>query len=435
MAAAFNDYFKRFARHRAGCGLLVECNSAYNKYTLGGWYNMADFAADATLRSRMKMLLDLYWADWAIEQIDGVRGGSRHRCYPGRTSTEHSSADGLAWFHFDLGPALSKHPSTICGATSFYRPPACVVEMALDAAGRGTYAYVSRRPGLAARRDPDQAPLNFVADPSNPFFESLGVHALDPGCGGLLRYTWCTPDFVLGTSMVEARPREDWAGISSQNRWEGVIFAGHPTARIFFQPLAPRRGSVHNAYWSVQNKGVLVVQRLETSNAKGHRVWFDKSLARQEQGGWVFAEAPRAFAAVRVVQGRTAWEPDSVEQHREGKGRTDLGGWLACREVFSPVVLEVARRSDYPDFGAFQAAILANPLRWQDKRLEYRSSLYGTSLVLFADYSRPPEIDGRPVCYRASKVYDSPLVQSDFGSGVVRLGKGAQALTLDFNRP
>ena len=41
----FSEYFIRYARHRAATGLLVECNSDYNKYTLGGWYNMADFAA------------------------------------------------------------------------------------------------------------------------------------------------------------------------------------------------------------------------------------------------------------------------------------------------------------------------------------------------------------------------------------------------------
>jgi hypothetical protein len=60
MAAAFNSYFKRHARERAAKGLLVECNSGYNKYTLGGWYNLADFAEDPVLRRRFAMLLDLF---------------------------------------------------------------------------------------------------------------------------------------------------------------------------------------------------------------------------------------------------------------------------------------------------------------------------------------------------------------------------------------
>lgn len=435
MAQALTDYFKRYARHRAATGLLVECNSDYNKYTLGGWYNMADFAADPLLRQRMKMLLDLYWADWAIEQIDGVRGGSRHRCYPGQNSNTGTSGQGLSWYHFGLGLPRSQHPSCMCAATTFYRPAPLVVALALDTAGRGEYAYRSRRPGLAQPQSADEPPRNFVADPSHPFHVKQGINALNPADGALVRYSWCTPDFVLGTSMVEARPREDWTAISSQNRWEGVIFAGNPNARIYFQPLQPRRGSVYNAHWSVQNKGVLIVQRLKTTNARGARLWFDRSLRRTERDGWVFAEAPRAYAAVKVVDGGTAWESDTVAQHRGGKGATDLGMWLKCQDEFSPVILEVARKSERFDFAAFQAAILGNPLRWENRRLEYRSSHYATLLSLDTTYGQPPTIDGQPVDYQPKRVYDSPFLRSEFGSGVVTITKGEERLVLDFNQP
>jgi len=430
MAEALDHYFRRYARERAAQGLLVECNSDYNKYTLGGWYNMADFAEDAELRRRMGMLLDLYWADWASEQIDGVRGGSRHRCYPGSTSTVHSAVDGAPWFHFGLGTPNSRHPSVMCAATTCWRPAPVVAELARDPAGRGVYEYVSRRPGLAAPAG--DTPRNFVADPTHPFHEPRGVYDLQPDGGGLLRYSYCTPDFVLGTSMVEARPSADWTNISSQNRWEGVIFGGHRTARIFVQPLKPPRGSVYNANWSVQHRGVLVVQRLRGSNAKGQRVWFDASLRRVESGGWVFAEAPRAYAAVRVVEDGTAWEPDTIEQHHEGGGRTDLGVWLRCRDDFSPVIVEVARQNDFPDLTAFQRAIQANPLKWENHRLDYTSRLHQTTLTLFADYSRPPQVDGQAVNYAPTRVYDSPFLQSEFGSGIVTIQREHRKLVLDF---
>ena len=431
MAAAFDDYFRRFARERAANGLLVECNSDYNKYTLGGWYNLADFAEDADLRRRMGMLLDLYWADWAIEQLDGVRGGSRHRCYPGATSIVHSAVDGAPWFHFGLGTPNSRHPSVMCAATTFWRPAPVVAELARDPAGRGVYEYVSRRPGLAAPAG--AAPRNFVADPAHPFHEPRGVYDLRAEGGTLLRYSYCTPDVVLGTSMVEARPSTDWTNISSQNRWEGAIFGGHRTARVFVQPLKPPRGSVYNANWSVQQRGVLVVQRLRGSNAKGQRVWFDASLRRVETGGWVLAEAPRAYAAVRVVEGGTAWEPDTVEQHHEGSGRTDLGVWLRCLDEFSPVILEVARKSDFPDLAAFQRAIQDNPLNWASRRLDYTSRIHHTTLTLFADFTRPPLVEGQPVKYTTPRVYDSPFLQSEFGSGIVTIQTGEQRVVLDFN--
>lgn len=432
MAAAFTEYVKRFARERAAKGLLVECNSAYNKYTLGGWYNMADFSDDAALRRRMAMLLDLYWADWTSEQINGIRGGSRHRCYPGTNSTTGSSMEELAWFHFGLGQAKSQHPSAMCGATTFWRPSPVVADLALDAVGRGVYESYSRRPGLAQPRKAGAPPSNYVNDPKHPFFEPQGVYQLNPEGGGLLRYTYGTPDFVMGTSMVEARPREDWTAISSQNRWEGVIFAGHPTARIFVQPLKPTRGSVYNANWSVQKRGVLIVQRLKTSNARGQRIWFDASLKHVERDGWVFVDAPHAFAAVRVVSGPAVWEADSEEQHQRRKGATDLGVWLKCQDVFTPVVIEVARKSDAVSFTEFQRAILANPLTWEASRIDYTSQVNRTKLTLFADYSHPPQVDGKAVNYVPPCVYDSPFINSSFSTGVIIIQKGTQKLVLDF---
>lgn len=429
MAAAFDAYYKRYARNHASRGMLVECNSDYNKYTLGGWYNIADFAADPALRKQMTMLLDLYWADWAIEQIDGVRGGSRHRSYTGETSTARTAGIGAAYYHFGLG-VENNHPGFICAATSFYRPSPVVVDLALDVAGRGTYAYLSRRAGLAGSIGRN---ANFVQDPKNLFFEPKGVYSLDPNCGALLRYTWCTPEFVMGTSMVEARPREDWTAISAQNRWEGVIFGGHPTARIFVQALQPEKGSFYNAYWSVQNQGVLIVQRLKGSNAKGNRVWFDASMKRVERDGWVFVEAPRAYAAVRAAWGETAWEADAVEQHRGGAGSLDRGQWLKCEE-FAPVIIEVAGKSQLKDFQAFQSAVLGGALSVKDQRLEYRSATYSTTLTLSGDYSTPPTVDGKAVNYAYPKSFDSPFIQSDFASGVVTIQKGARRLVLDFNK-
>ncbi len=434
MAAAFNAYFMRYARHRAATGLLVECNSGYNKYTVGGWYNLADFADEPALRRQFAMLLDLFWADWASEQLGGVRGGSRHRCYPGTDSTAGTSMDGLAWFHFGLGREKSQHPSHMCGATTFWRPSPIVVELALDVAGRGVYESYSRRPGLAEPRKEGAALPNYANDPQHPFFVAQGLYPLRAEGGGLLRYTFGTPDFVIGTSMVEARKCEEWCAISSQNRWDGVIFAGHPTARIFTQPLTPQKGSVYNAEWSVQKRGVLIAQRLKTAKAaRGQRVWFDAALKRVETNGWIFAEAPQAYSAVRVVSGGTAWETDSLDQHRKKKGGTDKGEWLKCENEFSPVIIEVARKGDCASFAEFQRTTLANPLRWEKNRLDYTSTRDKTTLTLFADYARPPLVDGEPVNYTPEKVFDSPFIQSDFGSGVVTLKKGSQQVRLDFN--
>lgn len=440
MAQAFDAYAKRWCRNRASAGLLVECNSAYNKQTLSGLYNIADFATDPILKERMRMWLDLYWADWAIEQIDGIRGGSRHRSYPGSHSTVASSAGLLAWYHFGVGePAQSFHPDVWTAATTTYRPHPLVVEMVLDVHGRGSYASLSRRPGLEDRAVPvGQRKFTTAADHILNTADGDKVNLLDPNGGGLLRYSWCTPDFILGTSMVEARPNNDWWNASSQNRWDGALFGGHSTARIYVQSQSadPKNRSFYNANWSVQSKGVLVVHRLKdglSENAKGQRVWFDESLEKVEKSGWVFAKAPRAYAAVRVVEGATEWKPDVPFNPAKG----DVPGpgmYLSCQQEFSPVIIEVARQAEYPTFSAFQEAVLANPLHWKEGRLDYQSGLYQTRVTLFTDYSNPPQVDGVPVNYRPVKAYDSPFIQGDYGSGVVTLRKGDRQVVLDFTK-
>ncbi len=67
-------------------------------------------------------------------------------------------------------------------------------------------------------------------------------------------------------------------------------------------------------------------------------------------------------------------------------------------------------------------------------RLDCRSDFHKTELTLFADYSKPPQVDGVPLNYNPPKAYDSPFIQGDFGSGVVTIRKGEQKLLLDFTK-
>lgn len=429
MAAAFDVYFKVYARERASKGLLAEIASpTYAKYSLNTWYNLADFAEDPILKKRIGMLLDLYWTDWAIEQIDGVRGGSRHRCYPGPASIEQSGGTEAAWYAFGRGVEASRHPGAMCAATTFWRPSPMVVELAIAPKERGDYACISRRPGLK-----EPGPIaNYVQDPSYPLYQARGINRLNPQGGALLRTSWYTPDFVMGMSQVRPLKQEDWVPFSSQNRWNGVIFAGHKTARIFTQPLQPKKGSVYNAEWGVQNKGVMILQRLRASNARGQMIWFDNSLKRHEKDGWIFVEAPQAYAAVRVVTGGGEWKADFVAQHRDRRGRTGLGEWFAVNDEYSTIIIETIRKKYCSAFVAFQEAILANPLSWKGNLVEYRSNFYRTTLTLPTDAGSLPLVDGVPIDFEPKEVYRSPYLNGNFGSGVVKIQKDEKTLTLDF---
>ena len=69
---------------------------------------------------------------------------------------------------------------------------------------------------------------------------------------------------------------------------------------------------------------------------------------------------------------------------------------------------------------------------FEDGILRYQG-LAGNAFTFYADYSRSPEIDGSIVDYAPSKVYDSPLIQSEWNSGVVEIRYGDRMLELDFN--
>lgn len=414
--AAWTRYAKDYMAMRAKQGLFIEAATEYNVETMKGIHQFYDFAEDPELKRRAGMFITLFWAAWAQEQIEGVRGGGKTRNYPGHWSTSgQDSTRRLSWFYLGLGsPVKAPQADDLVFLTSDYKLPDLVIDLALDVAGRGGYEVKQYPLGLAV-----------------PGYQKPPGYRLRTDMGGILRYSYCTPDFILGTLMFEAHANQDWSMISSQNRWQGVIFAGDLNARIFPvpQPVAKARDRAYNTWWSVQAKGALITQSLPGQNAGPMRIWFSRSGLEQrtESGGWIFVKAPSAYAAVRVAEGQTSWEAIAA------KPGVEAGDWLICGTGSSPVILEVARQQDFSDLAAFKARILATPCRYEQKNFEY-TSLAGERLTFFADRREPPQINGRRITLAPPSVsLKSPFISADWNSGVVSLQKGARRLPLDFN--
>jgi len=148
---AWTDYAREWIRERAKKALFVEtANAQYNIHTLKGVYNFYDFSPDAELQALSGRLLDLYWATWAEEQIDGVRGGGKARVYPGKGSLlGGDTMRRLAWYHLGTGEPSLPRCNDFTVLTSAHRLPGVVVDIALDRAGRGVYEIRQRPLGLA----------------------------------------------------------------------------------------------------------------------------------------------------------------------------------------------------------------------------------------------------------------------------------------------
>ncbi len=418
---AWNKYFIEYCRERAKKGMFVEMNSGeYNSSLIKGVYNFYDFGEPEVKRAA-GLLLDLFFASWAQEQIDGIQGGGQSRIYfeRGMCSEPAHGIGELTWCYFGRGevPAVSSHDLSL--ALSDYRPPAVVVDLALDVKGRGRYEVKQFPRGLGQ------------SGSRNPY-------RLNTDNGGIQRYTYCDPSFILGTPMVPARPLKDWVAISSQNRWQGVIFPGETPSRIVPIPRPTDEKSSLNGQWSVQRKGCLITQKLESNRGAAEMsVWMSKDgLSKPvDEEGILFIEAPEAYAAVRVGQNGYKLS-EKIYSHMKPKGTissSPLGWVITPTDEYAPVILEVMAKTDVKNFDDFKQQVKGCKPQTNGTVLSYQS-IYGDTLTLDTSYKQTPTVNGEPINYsKPEKVFDSPFLKSEYDSGVVTIEKGSRKRVLDFN--
>jgi hypothetical protein len=417
---AWSEYFVVYCLERARKSPCIEMMSDdYNSTLIKGFYNFYDFGEPRVRRSA-GLLLDLYFAYWAQEQIDGVQGGGRSRVYfwKGLKQNRNHGNAPLAWFYFGIGKQPTVYGHDMDAALSDYRPPAVVADIATDVIGRGRYEVRQRPQGLGTQGRPLKTATTKVPT------------RMRTDGGGILRYAYCDPAFIVGTPMTEARPLKDWAAISSQNRWQGVIFAGEHDARIVPIVRPTNNRVALNAQWSVQSKGSLITQKLEQNKGGAEMiVWISKEglTVPAEEDGVIFVEAEGAYAAVRVVRGGFTWMEGRFETDRFVPENTTM----ILNEEYAPVVLEVMAKSDVESFDAFKARVRACEVKLDGSVLTY-NTIYGDRLTFDTSTKRVPSINGDPVDYTPREVFKSPFLNADWNSGIVTISKGKQKMVLDF---
>lgn len=422
---AWNKYFRVYCLERARKGIGVEMMSVgYNATMMMALYNFYDFGEPEVKQAAGK-LLDLYFAYWAQEQIDGVVGGGKSRIYFSN-GLAGGGSHSMAWIYFGIGerPTLNGHD--INPYLSSYRPPAVVADIALDAAGRGQYEIYQRVQGLG--KQGHTFPLMDAHD-ENP-------NVLNTDGGGILRYTFCDPAFIIGTPMHEPRPLADWVHISAQNRWQGVIFPGEDMARIVPIARPADNWRALNAQWSVQAKGTLITQKLKSHKGAAEMiVWLSREGLSEpvEKDGVIFVKSDDAYAAIRVAIGGYTWgDPTFTSQTQTGDRRVRIGRVVVPEDEFAPVIVEVMSKKDAQSFSRFVRLVLANEPRMHQGVISYKT-VYGDELTFDSNQAATPTINSRPVNYAPSQVYSSPFLSSDYNSGLVTIRKGARELILDFN--
>ena len=420
---AWTAFFKEWMRQRAGKGMFIEVQSrVYGVHTVKNIYPLYDFSEDGELRRLAGDFISLFWALWAQEQLSGVSGGGMSRVYPNTARDTHGEAADWAYYYTGMGRMNPPDGMDYVCLDSRYRMPELIARLALEEKERGVYETEMRPLGYAL---PEDEFPNYRPDPEN---------------GRIYRYTYCTPDFIVGTQMYPQTPSENWCLISSQNRYHGVVF-GPEGAQVLPIPEPKGMHNLHsteptvtfNAFWDMQKHGTLITQENRLCQDVGRmRVWLSDAggvSVTQERDGWLFLRCRGACCALRVVRG--GWELIPAGPDREEKCET-RGVWLVCEDNLTPVILETARLCDWESFDAFKDAVAALPLEVSETEMRY-TGLYGDEFIMRLNGDNGSLIGGEPYVRNIPWSVRSPFVRIPWKGDRADVTFGGETLALDFS--
>lgn len=408
------NWLTRYIRFRAQRG-WGEFDSGC--YFMPDWeclVGLYDYAKDKRIKRLSGMMLDLLLADMAVDSLNGMYCGAHGRIYA-RHALDHA-AEGtwpLQYLYFgNVDPKTVANRATCIDAlVSGYRPKKIVVDIALD------------RPKPYENRE--RKHLHNVKD----------VLPLKPLPGSIRKYTYYTPDYVMGCVQ-----RQDpyppgpsaWYARHEQHDWDLTI--GTRTRARIFTHHPGKLGNEHG-YWTgdmhclcghfFQNKTALVAlydipgkQPYQFIHAYLPRKEFDEVL---EENGWIFVREGKVCAALKMLGGHK-W--------------TKTGSWKDV-EVISlgarnGAVCEVGLIEDFGGFDAFRREIASNNLQFDPKKMQltYASKRAGR---LYIDTKAGRKLNGKDMDLDYG-TYDCPYLKSAWKSGVIDIIKGKRRVRLDFSK-
>lgn len=433
--AFWKEYFAERARH----GFFIEHNAQnYMVHTHNFLHSIYTWCEDEELRRETRMFFDLVWAQWAQDQAAGITGGAVNRGSPGYTAMGQMA-------EFLMGAPAGRGPD----ASGDYEWPREVWEMVLGRSAMGEYAFVSRKPNEAQDvwLQPPGTEHTMIVRPDSR----------------LVRYSWATPDYVMGTRM-------DHPNALYCHLWASAEAITFPAAAAKIEWSAQPN-------MVAQDRNVAILQIKKSFSNQCPR-WFPQGARQpapltmhfiglekvEEKGGWVFAQQGNAYAAIRVVLPAAATmqpntvkgnlQPTTTEFDKEGlalyqvepnaytwdqKASHGNSRTLMAKDVQAAVIIEASRKAHHATLEAFEQDILDNPIRLKRVVRSYVMTYRGCGkdakeLFLNTATTEVPMIGGQCMRYDCP-TFDSPWLHGDAGSGVVTLTGPltGKRLVLDFN--
>lgn len=441
--AAWVDFMKQYLRQRIKKGFFLEVASpGYMRVTLSHLYDLYDYCNDDELQNLVGKFLDVAWTKWSQDAISGIRGGAKTRADYFRFN------DAMRRFAcFEFGGMIGGLGGNFwIPLITNYRLPKYVWKFALDRDYMGSYEYISRKPGEEQdiRPRPKGLERSMLCDTESR----------------LLRYSWVTPDYIMGCQMDH--PSAVHCHLSVASRWQGITFAGDDGCRVFPAEIevgTDNKWSVgkHAYFRSLQDSNVMICQqnrRWTQANPiwypaiKKHRipvgVYFSKNLDKiEEEKNWIFVEENNAYLAVRKVKG------EIDEDYRSWSSREEIlensYNWnkeqtmIRCDRKFNTFIFEAGRKKDYATMEKFKKSIFNNEIKLKRTVVPgwyiviYKTGANNQKVYTFnAANNEIPKVNGEYFNYAPDVVFKSPYLNSDYNNGTVNINTGNKEISLEF---
>jgi hypothetical protein len=444
-------YFDNYFSERGRKGFFLEVASpGYMAVSVSYLTDIYDLCDDKRLAAKAGKFLDLVWADWAQDQINGVRGGAKTRVKDGEIW-----ADAMYQFaRFYFGGQGSGQTHFFTQLLSSYELKPIIWQLALDRKGLGEYVYMSRKPGEEENVWPRPlgAERTMLCDTESRF----------------VRYSWVTPDYILGCQMDH--PAAVHSHLSIQARWQGITFKGENGPRVFPTALKINENGIldtsSDGYCrAVQDKNVMIVQQsrgwtqvnpdwfpAKEICGQQYGVLFSENLDRiEEKAGWIFVQHGNAYLAVRPIvgeyyQGWTILKDNStpdltsevlVNSYEWNDNRT----LIRIKDKYAGIIFEASRKVQHKTLENFMEDILDNPLVLEKTVvpgwhiLRYRGCGKNAKEIYFnLANNEISMVGGQRINYSPKMLFDSPYMKSEYKSGIITISKDDNQMILDFNR-
>lgn len=290
-------YWHKWLDSRVRRGLFMEDGgSSYQNYTLEALFNLRDFAEDEVLKRKADLFLDLVFANIAEETLGVQRSGPKTR------TKEEDFRDRAYDLLFDSpGDAFALANYQL--ATSDYYPAPVIVELAKDFKHRGVYSFAKTAPGaVAAGTTENKTATNLVPGSK---WRTMDKDNL------MVRSGFATPHYIMGSHGLDTAAKAD---PYRAQRWQGVVFANDPMARIGMDGKSgeTKGGYISNAFKTIQDRNVMVTMKwgpgIDRKTDPRLWIYFSSALEQVEEvEGWIFVKSGDAYAAVKIVEGGHTW--------------------------------------------------------------------------------------------------------------------------------